>query len=343
MILTTTLLFATLCLSATDSIHLKDVQVLTLHDGRMTTGRRSAPVAQLECVAGAACRQSPQLRPRVVQCYNKGFDGAEYQWKCEADLDASVRLGSVAVTCEGYTRKGDHEVLRGSCGLEYALEYTSLAPKQQPQPQPQQKTTTTTTTTSTTKPVSPQQDSVVIYAILTILMLLVAVWGIGECFCPLGRSPPPRYTTVSSSRSDLRPRGHDDDTGVVMRSRTKPTAPQPTTTVVNSTPTPVVIVQTPPQPLHNDYYRPSYTDGYLAASLQANRWSTTPDYASTTTTTTTTTTVDTPSPVGESSVSASYGGTKSRGDDSPPNYDTWFKHSSDDTHKSTSYGGKKSR
>ena len=33
-------------------IKLKDVHVLTLHEGQMTTGRRSSPVPQLNCVGG---------------------------------------------------------------------------------------------------------------------------------------------------------------------------------------------------------------------------------------------------------------------------------------------------
>lgn len=34
---------------------LKDVQTLTLHQGRMTTGRRTSPVPQIKCVGGNAC------------------------------------------------------------------------------------------------------------------------------------------------------------------------------------------------------------------------------------------------------------------------------------------------
>ena len=34
---------------------LKDVRTLTLHRGKMTTGRRSSPVPQMNCVGGNAC------------------------------------------------------------------------------------------------------------------------------------------------------------------------------------------------------------------------------------------------------------------------------------------------
>ena len=55
---------------------LKDVQTLTLRDGKMTTGRRSSPVHQLKCVGGSA---QDKFRPQVVQCYNRGWDGQDVQ------------------------------------------------------------------------------------------------------------------------------------------------------------------------------------------------------------------------------------------------------------------------
>merc|ERR550539_103090 len=61
---------------------LRDVQVLTLRDGEMTTGRRGAPVKQLNCVGGSA---QGAFKPQVVQCYNRGFDGVDVQWECKSD------------------------------------------------------------------------------------------------------------------------------------------------------------------------------------------------------------------------------------------------------------------
>ena len=43
---------------------LRDVQVLTLKSGQMTTGRRSSPVPQLKCVGGSA---QGQFNPQAVQ------------------------------------------------------------------------------------------------------------------------------------------------------------------------------------------------------------------------------------------------------------------------------------
>jgi hypothetical protein len=73
-------------------------------------------------VGGSA--QFSKYHPQVVQCRNIGNDGYSEQWKCEADLDEAVMFGPVQVTCEGYNSPDDPYVLRGSCGLEYYLEYT---------------------------------------------------------------------------------------------------------------------------------------------------------------------------------------------------------------------------
>jgi len=100
---------------------LKDVQVLTLKAGQMTTGRRSSPVQQLNCVGGSA---RGQFNPQVVQCYNRGWDGQDVQWECKSDMDNLYRFGSVEVVCEGYDYPDDPYILKGSCGLEYTLELT---------------------------------------------------------------------------------------------------------------------------------------------------------------------------------------------------------------------------
>jgi len=104
-----------------DRVRLQDVQVLTLHQGKMTTGRRSSPVPQLNCVGGSA---RGMFNPQVVQCYNRGWDGVDVQWECKTDLDMDYRLGSVNVLCEGYDYPDDPYILAGSCGLEYTLELT---------------------------------------------------------------------------------------------------------------------------------------------------------------------------------------------------------------------------
>ena len=100
---------------------MRDVQVLTIREGAMTTGRRSSPVPQLSCVGGSGRGRG---EAGVVQSYNRGWDGREVQWECKADMEGSVRFGKVEVVCEGYDYPEDEYILAGSCGLEYTLELT---------------------------------------------------------------------------------------------------------------------------------------------------------------------------------------------------------------------------
>ena len=100
---------------------LQDVQVLTLRNGQMTTSRRTSPVPQLKCVGGSAMGR---FNPQVVQCYNRGSDGVDIQWECKADMDNLYRFGEIDVVCEGYNYPDDAYITKGSCGLEYTLEYT---------------------------------------------------------------------------------------------------------------------------------------------------------------------------------------------------------------------------
>jgi len=105
-----------------DRVLLTDIKALTLRRGHKTTGRRTSPVDQLFCIGGSASGSNHQ--PDVVQCTNAGHDGFDVQWDCKADLESDVKFGSLSVTCEGYDSPSDPYVLKGSCGLEYNLEYT---------------------------------------------------------------------------------------------------------------------------------------------------------------------------------------------------------------------------
>lgn len=109
--------------SGGESMHLKNVEVLTLYSGKETKGRRSSPVPQLECVSGGTA-PCDAFRPRVVQCYNRGWDGEDVQWECKTDMDNAYRFGSIEVSCEGYEHRDDPYVLKGSCGLRYTIDYT---------------------------------------------------------------------------------------------------------------------------------------------------------------------------------------------------------------------------
>ncbi|KAL9950927.1 hypothetical protein ACROYT_G043500 [Oculina patagonica] len=105
---------------SSDKIRLTDVNVVTLHQGRMTNSRRTHPVPQLKCVGGSAGCSA--FNPSAVQCYNRGSDGYDVQWECKADMDSQYRFGEIAVNCEGYDYPDDPYVLKGSCGLEYTID-----------------------------------------------------------------------------------------------------------------------------------------------------------------------------------------------------------------------------
>ncbi|PFX20863.1 Store-operated calcium entry-associated regulatory factor [Stylophora pistillata] len=106
-----------------DKIRLTDVNVITLHQGKMTNSRRSHPVPQLKCVGGSAGCSA--FTPSVVQCYNRGSDGYDVQWECKTDMDSQYKFGEVAVSCEGYDYRDDPYILKGSCGLEYTIDVVS--------------------------------------------------------------------------------------------------------------------------------------------------------------------------------------------------------------------------
>ncbi|KIR78005.1 hypothetical protein I306_04986 [Cryptococcus gattii EJB2] len=99
-------------------IPLSGIKTLTFYADKYTAGRRTAPIPQLTC-QGPGCKI---FQPDVVQCTNMGDDGlGNVQWKCDTDLPTSLRLGKVDVSCEGWSAKGDPDILQGSCGLTYNL------------------------------------------------------------------------------------------------------------------------------------------------------------------------------------------------------------------------------
>jgi len=107
-------------------VKLKDVDVLTLYQGKMTNGRRSSPIPQLQCRGGSAGCSA--FIPDVVQCYNRGSDGLEIQWECKTEMPMEYKFGKVQVSCEGYDYPDDPYILAGSCGLEYTIDRTGVNP-----------------------------------------------------------------------------------------------------------------------------------------------------------------------------------------------------------------------
>ncbi|XP_046846311.1 store-operated calcium entry-associated regulatory factor-like [Xenia sp. Carnegie-2017] len=108
--------------AGSDKVRLRDIEVLTLYQGRMTKGRRSTPIPQLTCTGGSAGCSA--FIPEVIQCYNRGWDGYDAQWECKTDMDYKYRFGKIQVNCEGYDYPDDPYILRGSCGLQYSIELT---------------------------------------------------------------------------------------------------------------------------------------------------------------------------------------------------------------------------
>ena len=167
---------------------LRDVNVLTLHKDKYTTGRRNRPVPQLSCVGGTARYDSQKVE--TVQCTNTGFDGMDYNWKCESQLPNTLRLGKVRVNCEGYDYPDDPYILTGSCGLEYELQYTEKYYEPKPKPVVTQTVTETIHHHTNSKPTTvyvettethPRRDDGVPFLLLFVIFLLMAPFIFYPC------------------------------------------------------------------------------------------------------------------------------------------------------------------
>jgi len=121
-------------------IKLADISALTLYQGEVTSSRRGQPIPQLVC-KGKPCKL---FTPDVVRCVKLGGAGTDVDWKCEADLPESLRMGRVQVSCEGWSGPGDEDVLKGSCSLEYRLQEVPNAYRPAFQPHLSKGTSTST-------------------------------------------------------------------------------------------------------------------------------------------------------------------------------------------------------
>ena len=108
-------LLALLGCAAAQRVLLRDVESLVFEAGKMTAGRRTAPVPQMAQTGGRA------MPLRGIFCRNVGWDGQSVHWECRLPDDAPTRLGKFAIQCEGYDYAGDPYHLAGSCGIEYEL------------------------------------------------------------------------------------------------------------------------------------------------------------------------------------------------------------------------------
>ncbi len=171
LLLALTLFTATYALNVHNKVLLKNVNALTLHQGQYTTGRRSSPVPQIECVGGSAASESHKVK--IVQCTNTGFDGKDYNWKCDTILPKSLKLGKLTVNCEGYDYPNDPYVLVGSCGLQYDLEYNKDYNRNQYMAYPR---------TTRTYFYNMSESDVFVTTVLIILFALCLI----SIYCPIG-------------------------------------------------------------------------------------------------------------------------------------------------------------
>lgn len=160
---------STLCMN-NDKVLLGDVKVLTLHQNRMTSYRRTSPIAQLNCNGGTARHECHKVK--TVQCKNVGFDGKDYNWKCESQLDSHLQLGKAIVSCEGYNYPDDPYVLVGSCGLKFTLDYN-----------PNYKTTIHTPVTYTTVHTNYNDDyfgTFIVFVCFVVIGILIVITICGD-------------------------------------------------------------------------------------------------------------------------------------------------------------------
>ncbi|VDP52371.1 unnamed protein product [Schistosoma margrebowiei] len=115
-----TMLFSLVFLSLSNRILLRDVDVITLYHDKFAQSRKGYRLPQLKCVGGSGFKH-PQYYPKVVQCYNRGFDGRDVQWECKAELDKSASFGAVNVNCEGYDYPEDEYIVYGSCAVSILM------------------------------------------------------------------------------------------------------------------------------------------------------------------------------------------------------------------------------
>ena len=124
-----------------------DIESLVFFRNKMTTSRRTHKIHQLSCVGGTAgCKLfTPDVSTRstfdssylwtwltsgsnqLVECKRTTRDRESFNknWTCTAEISDRVILNHTEVICEGYDYAEDDYILRGSCGLEFTLDYAS--------------------------------------------------------------------------------------------------------------------------------------------------------------------------------------------------------------------------
>ena len=76
------------------------------------------------------CYDDDQFNPhcgsfdiQTIQCINQGSDGSAIQWSCNAELSGLYKFKEININCEGYDSPEDTFILKGSCAIQYTLDY----------------------------------------------------------------------------------------------------------------------------------------------------------------------------------------------------------------------------
>lgn len=106
------------------AIAYRDVKAIVVQSGHTTLGRRST-VPQMRHT-GSWWYTDSEL-PTSMQCQNVGWDGHQFNWKCQTHLEDGIELGEVTVLCEDWNPPAPLATINdvmtaGSCGVEYTLK-----------------------------------------------------------------------------------------------------------------------------------------------------------------------------------------------------------------------------
>jgi hypothetical protein len=107
----------------TDVFDIRKVNTMVFFPQLRTTGNN--PIWQLACSGGSAYTLAPTVRR--VACTNVRVAKGASRWKCLVKSNHHVHLGTTKIACESNsTSTLTPFKIKGSCALEYTLEYDSV-------------------------------------------------------------------------------------------------------------------------------------------------------------------------------------------------------------------------
>ncbi len=196
-------LHATIAREAHSSVQYDALRKLHFFADSMTTGRRNAPVPQLEQLGGhiqpfeaATCTRSSASSPWQCTAVFRPGSPSEYR---------HLQFDVLDVQCEGFDWPDDPDVLVGSCALRYSFADEGESIGACCMPDDSETTTTTVEETVTTTTRAAPRTAGEWLDIIVVLLVVIAVF---RCLCqgePTGRvhivhpppSPPPSYSRAT--------------------------------------------------------------------------------------------------------------------------------------------------